>query len=671
MITKSIIHIKRNLLMTFSAFALLSCNDFLDKEPLSNITPEVYLKEESQLASYAINLYADILPSHGKYDYGTFGNDNNTDNMASTSYNARYVKGLWKVSESGGDWEFTKIRKTNYFLDHVLPVYEESSISGNTENIKQYIGEIYFLRAFEYFSKLKSFGDYPIIDKVLSQDETELVEASKRSPQNEVARFILSDLNKAISMLKETAPDGRKNRINKACAYLLKSRVALYEASWLKYHANTAFVPGGPEWPGEKTYPNYKYPAGSIDAESKYFFEQARDAAKEVIDRYPNLTTNTTKLQQSTVESANPYFDQFSAVDMSSYPEVMLWREYNQSLGVTNTVSGLANKGGMGIGLTRGFVDNFLMADGKPIYNYPVGDYYKGDDSIHCVVTNRDNRLFLFMKKPGDKNVLFYSSNQGTHAVPTEPYPDIINGDNTNNYSTGYACRKGLNFDGSTTGSGTGYIGCIIFRSVEAYLNYMEASYELDNNLGTILPYWEKIRLRAGFSAGSVEVTIANTDISKEAPNDWGAYSHGTLLSDKVLYNIRRERRCEFIADGMRYYDLKRWRSMDQLKNTPYHIEGMKLWGGVMEKWYVNKKGESLLKANESDNANISSKSRSIYLRPMEKNKKSEVYDGYSWMDAYYWAPIAQKHFQISGGEDSPIYQNPYWPTQANQSALQ
>ena len=28
------------------------------------------------------------------------------------------------------------------------------------------------------------------------------------------------------------------------------------------------------------------------------------------------------------------------------------------------------------------------------------------------------------------------------------------------------------------------------------------------------------------------------------------AYSGGTILSDPVLYNIRRERRCEFMAEG-------------------------------------------------------------------------------------------------------------------------
>ena len=42
---------------------------------------------------------------------------------------------------------------------------------------------------------------------------------------------------------------------------------------------------------------------------------------------------------------------------------------------------------------------------------------------------------------------------------------------------------------------------------------------------------------------------------------DWGAYTAGQLV-DPTLYNIRRERRCELMAEGLRWMDLKRWRAM-------------------------------------------------------------------------------------------------------------
>ena len=95
---------------------------------------------------------------------------------------------------------------------------------------------------------MKKYGDFPIVDKILSDDYVELAEANQRRPQNEVARFILADLDKATEMMKETAPES--NRLTKYVALLLKSRVALYEGTWLKYHAGTDRVPGGPGWPG-------------------------------------------------------------------------------------------------------------------------------------------------------------------------------------------------------------------------------------------------------------------------------------------------------------------------------------------------------------------------------------------------------------------------------------
>ena len=40
--------------------------------------------------------------------------------------------------------------------------------------IKHYIGEMYFLRAYQYFNKLVSLGDFPIVTEVLP-DETEVL----------------------------------------------------------------------------------------------------------------------------------------------------------------------------------------------------------------------------------------------------------------------------------------------------------------------------------------------------------------------------------------------------------------------------------------------------------------------------------------------------------------
>ena len=82
--------------------------------------------------------------------------------------------------------------------------------------------------------------------------------------------------------------------------------------------------------------------------------------------------------------------------------------------------------------------------------------------------------------------------------------------------------------------------------------------------------------------------------MDKEAENDWGAYSGGKLLTDKTLYNIRRERRCEMLAEALRNMDVCRWRAMDQLITSPYVPQGFHLWNTPMEHWYDNSDGHRL-----------------------------------------------------------------------------
>ena len=79
--------------------------------------------------------------------------------------------------------------------------------------------------------------------------DKDLVEASKRQPRNLVARQILSDMDKAIDKLQVNFAN--KVRINKYAALAMKSRMALYEATFEKYHRGTGRVPGDANWPGK------------------------------------------------------------------------------------------------------------------------------------------------------------------------------------------------------------------------------------------------------------------------------------------------------------------------------------------------------------------------------------------------------------------------------------
>lgn len=652
--------IYKGLLVFLTLGLLAGCQDFLDREPLSDISPDNYLWDESHLAAYTIARY-NFRANVGTGSEMLYSDDQATDCMTTRGSNARFVPGNWTVGSTGGYWNFENIYQLNYFINTVVPRYEAGQITGVAANIKHYIGEAYMLRAFDYFTRLQRLGDFPIITNVLPDNKDSLVLASRRRPCNEVARFILSDLDKAIALLGNS-PVGGTNRITKDLAYMFKSRVALFEASWLKYHSGTGLVPNTASWPGKsKDYnASYQFPSGSIEGEINFFLDQCMAAAKVVADGHA-LINNSKVIQQSASQPANPYYDMFaSQASLSGNTEVLLWKDFDMSLGITHYWNHYLWGGG-GYGYTRQFVDGFVMQNGLPIY--AAGSGYAGDDYVQDVKVNRDWRLRLFMKAPGEVKAF-----QNVSGNPEVEYnvPEVDGNDKTL-AATGYSIKKGLSNDVLMKELGKDLTNIVCFRAAEAYLNYIEACYMRKGSIDADADkYWKAIRTRAGIEP-DYNVTINATDMNKEAANNWAAYSHNQLV-DATLYNIRRERGCEFMAEGLRYMDLVRWRALDQLNG--FKIEGIKIWGPMKDIYNTATKTRLVYNNATIAKNTASDPALSQYLRVHQIASNSLYYNGYFWTEAHYLDPIAAEHFLISSadGKDastSPIYQNPGWTTTA------
>ena len=650
-------------LLTFTA-----CNDFLDLEPPSNVTPESYFQNDEQLGAYAIGRYNDVFTTPSGWGQGSIINgDAGTDNMAATDPNtSRFTKDLWMVPHSG-DLGMGLIRTCNYFFQQVLPRYE-SGFYASYPNAGHYIGEMYFLRAWVYFSRLKTYGDYPIVSEVVTDNKEDLMAHGTRMPRNEVADFILSDLDKAIELLNDKGFQAN-NRINKQVAQLVKSRVALYEASYERYHRGSGRVPGDADWPGFRVHPDYSF---DVDAHVNDLLTQAMDAAKQVADNI-QLTENTMVLDQDPASPGtgwNPYFEMYASMDLSGVDEVLMWRDYGTIGSVTaqhGVPAYIASSGG--IGLLKGYVESFLMANGLPIY--AAGSGYHGDESIDNVKADRDGRLQLFVF--GESNYLPFTTNNRETIYNFSPVLAPARTDQMGDV-TGYRIRKGESFDWEQNSFGDGYseTAQIVFRGTEALLNYMEAQYMRDGNLdASSQGYWRAIRTRAGVDT-DYQKTINATNMSEEAKGDWGAYSGGNLLSDATLYNIRRERRCEFVGEGMRWDDLVRWCSMDQLVNNPYMPEGVNFWTSMYQTATVNEMHATVtyVEGPANPDANISSREESVYVRPYRKNSGNDVFNGYTWMNAHYNSPLPIREIQLLSADESVdnsvLYQTWGWPTESS-----
>jgi len=333
-----------------------------------------------------------------------------------------------------------------------------------------------------------------------------------------------------------------------------------------------------------------------------------------------------------------------------------MYRGYDLSLNNSHHFNHYLYSGG-NTGYTHQFEQVFLMENGLPVY--AAGSGYAGDDYIADTKIDRDWRWRLFMKAPKEAKAV-------DNIATVEYFPEaprLYVSDAKNATSTGYIQGKGYSLDYNDQLLGKDQTAFVVYRASEAYLNYIEASYLKNGNIdATADKYWKALRTRAGVDT-DYQKTINATDMSKEALNGWDAYSHGALV-DATLYNIRRERRCEFIGEGFRYMDLIRWRALDQLNG--YQLEGAKIFGPMKSIFGDNLKYDQ---ADEKNN-NVSSPSLSDYLRPNQVTSTNQYYNGLYFYEAHYLDPIAVQHFMITSPDgstvsQSPIYQNPGWPITA------
>lgn len=499
------------LILSVVVLGMLSCKkSFLERAPLTAISDADYWKTTNDLRFYTNTFYSSF-PSYiqAYFTAGIFSEDDNTsDNMVNRSY-SRFLNGESTLPASGGGWSYgdwTNIRRTNYFLGK----YE--SVSGDQAEINKYLGEVLFFKANFYYSKLRQFGAVPWISKVLTvSDSTDLF--APRLPRNVVVDSIMSILDKAIDVLPSKGASGYEPfRVYKEVAALLQSRIALYEGTWEKYHAGTAF--------------------GVEGSNGSKYLQKAADAAQIVI--------NSNKFGLDNVGTPNGYWSLFNQLDYSGSNEVMFWRKYSVADGNYTLIARYITMGG-GRGITKNLVESYLCTDGKPITVSPL---YQGDATLINVAANRDPRLSQTVQ-----------INDGLHYLSDTSrfwHPAWGGAAEDKDY-TGYQLYKGLNADSKQQAVASGTQGTIYFRYAEALLNYIEAKAELgaasqDDVDATI----NKLRARVGMPNLVIAGIVSD-------PN-WDFPGLSPLINE-----VRRERRVELAVEGYRHDDIWRWAAAGKL----------------------------------------------------------------------------------------------------------
>jgi len=321
----------------FAMMALASCkkDSFLNRSPLSDISPQNFFKSESDLQVYC-NQYYSSLPVQSFVTA-----DDNSDDKANSSINS-FLAGTYTIPTTGGGWDFGFIRTCNFFLAN----YSKANISDDVKN--EYVGETLFFRANDFWEKVKRFGDVPYINKYIV-DTSKSVLYGPRMPHKQVMDSVLKDLNFAVAHIPENAPDGR---VNKYIALALKARICLWEGTYRKYFG------AGDETP---------------------YLQAASDAAEQIMNsgNYSLYSTGNPK---------SDYYNLFIQDELQGNPEAIMPMRYLTTV-LTNNFD--RQLGEAGDGYSNDFARSFLCTDGKPISLSPL---YKGDNTPDDEAANRDPR---------------------------------------------------------------------------------------------------------------------------------------------------------------------------------------------------------------------------------------------------------------------------------------
>ena len=326
--------------------ALAGFTSCLDKEPLSQMSPETFFSNENELQAFSNPFYT-IFPSTTLYS-------ENVDNVIRLELSEE-VRGARIVPASGGGWTWTILRDINTMLGHIDNCKDE-------QVREQYEGLARFFRAYFYFEKVKMYGDVPWYDKEMASDDPDLYKP--RDSRELVMQNILSDLDYAIEKL----PTSKSlYTITKWTALALKSRACLFEGTFRKYHNLNL---EGKDWQWylqECASASYDFIAGS--GYSLYTTGGANTA-------YRNLFINADKATE----------------------EVILARDYNKSLGIFHDSNYSTMSASYGRpGLTRKIVASYLMKDGTRFTDKAGWEEMEFAEEIR----NRDQRLAQTIRTSG------------------------------------------------------------------------------------------------------------------------------------------------------------------------------------------------------------------------------------------------------------------------------
>lgn len=533
------LHIKMVGLMMVLLGSVSSCSEYLDQEPLSEVTEAIYFQNAIQFENGANFLYTRL-----GFDRGDDGTDL-SNNVTDGSDN--YAWGQTVTNQTDDVWtdNYSQLRAVNQLIE------KAAEYDGDASDITASVATAHFFRAWHYDKLLKRFGGVPLV--LIAPDPTSEELYAPRNSRYEVVGQMLSDLDVAIAGLPTAAnvQGGDKGKLSIAAAKAFKARTLLYEATWDRYVGNATDGEGGTVGAGVAKPSNYP----SVDAMLTEAASLAEDVMAisgsggtfELWDHSDPADLGQDNLRyQSILDDGEGNPMGYTKADNKEYIFETVY-DFNVRRRPGNLTHSKVT------GASRKLMDMLLCTDGLPPQHSPLFQGYGTLESEH---QNRDHRLNLYSKIPLQKywNRGSNGAQYGTD-IPDDPvyiYVPGLNSPAVRNNS--YQGRKWVIENPNKEEGDYNYPQ---IRLAEVYLIFAEA--KLESSGGTISDAdldrsINLIRARSGVAP------LTNALI---AP-----FSDLTMLGE-----VRRERAIELFGENFRMDDLKRWNIAAEEINAGVYLD--------------------------------------------------------------------------------------------------
>ena len=497
---------KMNQFFAILAISVLAVSCNITEIPEDRVTPDVYFRTATDLRNWTDHFY-NVLPT--------------AENLAGQNADDLVDKGMGAIIEgtrmpsdamSGAlEWNFNELRRINYFFANCDKCSDAAAL-------QEYKGVAHFFRAFIYFEKVRRFGDVPFYDQVIGSSDTELLR-KPRDNRGYVIDRVLQDLDAAYAELSETKDPVRVNRWT---ALALKSRVALFEGTWMKYHG-------------------LQPRADAPDHTADYYLNIAAEAGGLFIDQGPY------HIYEGGLQAYRVLFNSFPANLPSD--EIMLVRRYIEGTMMHSVQFSIRNNN---TGFTRRFMCHYLMDSGTPFTDVAGYETMGFLDETK----NRDPRMAQTVLCPGYHKVDDEEETKNDFTADTgyEPIKYVVN----DRYS----------------GASKSFTDFPLFRAAEVYLNYAEAKAEL----GTLTQ--EDVdksinKLRDRVFMPRMQLSAITTP----DPFLLSCYPNVSTNNTAIVLEVRRERTVELVMEGHRQWDMLRWKEGAQIVNELHDYYGVYIPG--------------------------------------------------------------------------------------------